>query len=68
MRSVNVPSSSEVFVVRLAPGAALELERCARAARAQAIGDLVAGAILWIARLPRRIVGRAQAGAVRQRV
>lgn len=68
MRSDNVPSSSEAYAVRITPAEAFELERRARIARAQAMGDLLADAILWLARLPRRIAELAQVGAAKQRV
>lgn len=45
--------------------AAAELERLARHHRAMAVGEAIAGAILWAARLPgRRVAGLRAADAV----
>jgi len=68
MRSENISSSSGAYAVRITPAEAFELERRARIARAQAVGDLVADAILWFVRLPRRIAELALVGAAKQRV
>jgi len=52
-----------------APGlSAMELELKARAYRSRLIAELLAGAILWIARLPRRLADAIEFGARKQRV
>ena len=62
----DLPTDERGFIV-LSPAAAQELERRARAARAHAIGALVADAVLWVARLPRRLAELAQGAGSRQR-
>ena len=47
---------------------AVEIERSARAYRARVIGELLADAIVWATRLPRRLAESFELGGRRQRV
>lgn len=57
MRSeINTSLPDDAFVVRLSGSSAMAMENRARAERAHIIGELLADAILWLVRLPRRLV------------
>ena len=69
MRSESkFPLLEDAMILRAPSLSAMELEVEARAYRARVIGELVAGAIVWIARLPRRLADSIEFGAPKQRV
>jgi hypothetical protein len=69
MRSeTKFPILEDAMILRVPSPSAMELEMKARAYRARVIGELVAGAIVWIARLPRRLADSIEFGAPKQRV
>jgi hypothetical protein len=68
MRSeIKIPTSGE-FAGRLSHASAMELEYKARAYRARVIAELLADALIWIARLPRRLAESLEFGGRKQRV
>ena len=67
MRSETKVPAGEM-IVRLNYVSAIELERSARAYRARVIGELLADAIVWVSRLPRRLVEAIEMGGRRQGV
>jgi hypothetical protein len=70
MRSeINTSLPDDAFVVRLSRTSAMDMENRVRAERARIIGELLADAILWLVRLPRRLVDSSPAhvGAAKQR-
>jgi hypothetical protein len=69
MRSeTKFPILEDAMILRVPSLSAMELEMKARAYRARVVGELVAGAIVWIARLPRRLADSIEVGAPKQRV
>ena len=69
MRSEEkIPLAGDEILVRLAGLPAFEIEHRARVYRARVIGDLLADAILWVARLPRRLAEAMEPSARKQRV
>jgi hypothetical protein len=64
----KVPRSGDEILIQLAGLPDFEIEHRARAYRARVIGDMLAEAILWIARLPRRLAEPMELGARKQRV
>ena len=67
MRSESkIPLAGDELVIRRL--SAMEIERSARAYRARVIGELLADAIVWAARLPRRLAESFEMGGRRQRV
>lgn len=69
MRSEKkVPLAGDEILVRLAGLPAFEIEHHARVYRARVIGELLADAILWVARLPRRLGEPMELSARKQRV
>jgi hypothetical protein len=69
MRSESkFPVLEDTFFVRASGLSAAELEMKARAYRARVVGELVAAALVWIARLPRRLADSIEFGAPKQRV
>lgn len=68
MRSeIKVPASGDI-VARISYASAIELERKARAYRARVIAELLAGVVVWAARLPRRLAESFEPGARKQGV
>ena len=66
MRSeIKVPTPGE-FTTRLSYASAMELEHKARAYRARVIAELLADALIWIARLPRRVAESLEMGGRKQ--
>ncbi|HEX2113423.1 MAG TPA: hypothetical protein VHM01_03375 [Alphaproteobacteria bacterium] len=66
MRSESkISIAGDEIVVRVS---AMELERSARAYRARVIGELLADAIIWATRLPRRLAESFESAGRRQRV
>jgi hypothetical protein len=63
--SKNPLAGDELAVPRLS---AVEIERSARAYRARVIGELLADAIIWATRLPRRLAESFEMGGRRQRI
>lgn len=69
MRSESkIPFASDEIVVRLSGVSAIEIERSARAYRARVVGELLADAIVWVTRLPRRLAESFDLGGRRQRI
>jgi hypothetical protein len=69
MRSESkIPFAADTFVVPLSYASAMELEQRARAYRARVIGELLADALFWLTRLPRRLAESMEVGAPKQRV
>jgi hypothetical protein len=69
MRSeTKISGADNEILVPVAGLSALEIERTARAYRARIIGELLADAIVWVMRLPRRLAEPAEPAARRQRV
>jgi hypothetical protein len=69
MRSeTKFPILEDAMILRVPSLSAMEIEIQARAYRARVVGELVAGAIVWIARLPRRLADSIEFGAPKQRV
>jgi hypothetical protein len=70
MRSLAKSTSGDIAgsEIEVSSLSLLERERLARAERARVIGELVADAILWVVRLPRRLAELAWFAAPKQRV
>lgn len=67
MRSDNkTPFAGDEIVLRLAGLPAVEMERRVRAYRARVIAELMADALIWIARLPRRLADAIELGGRKQ--
>jgi hypothetical protein len=69
MRSESETSLPDgALMVRLSPASAAELAHKARAYRARVVGEMLADAIVWLVRLPRRIADLGDITAPKQRV
>jgi hypothetical protein len=68
MRSEKFPILEDALIIRAPSLSAVDIELKARAYRARVIGELLASAIAWIGRLPRRLVDSVELVASRQRV
>lgn len=67
MRSDNkTPVAGDEIVLRLAGLPAVEIEHRVRAYRARVIAELMADALVWIARLPRRLADAIELGGRKQ--
>jgi hypothetical protein len=66
MRSDIKVSIPDEITARFSYATAMEIERKARAYRARVIAELLADALVWLARLPRRLVEAVEPGGRKQ--